>query len=227
MKKNKIFIACDTKNIKKIKKILKYTENEKINFGYKFGLEFFYSTHGRSFIKKLKNKQIFLDLKLNDIPNTCGAAVESLADVKNIKYITAHINGGYKMLKKIKKKSKKIKILGITVLTSIDNSSLKEIGFNSKIKDIVIKQAKLAKKAGIDGIVCSPWEVPYIKKICKKMEIVTPGIRFNHNSNNDQKRVMQPNEAFNRGATSIVIGRSLTIGNLKNNFKILLDHLYK
>ena len=105
MKKNKIFIACDTKNIKKIKKILKYTENEKINFGYKFGLEFFYSTHGRSFIKKLKNKQIFLDLKLNDIPNTCGAAVESLADVKNIKYITAHINGGYKILNKITKKT--------------------------------------------------------------------------------------------------------------------------
>ena len=132
MIKNKnIFIACDTTNIKKIKKIINYTKSKKINIIYKFGLEFFYSKHGRSFLSKMdKKKPIFIDLKLNDIPNTCVAAINSLRDLKNIKYITVHISGGYEMIRKIrdatKKINKKIKILGVTVLTSLSNKSLKK-----------------------------------------------------------------------------------------------------
>ena len=109
MKKPKIFIACDTSNPKAIRKIISHTKTNKLNIGYKFGLEFFYSKNGRKFISKLKNKEIFLDLKLNDIPNTCVAAINSLKDLKNISYLTVHINGGYEMLKAIKKTSKKNK----------------------------------------------------------------------------------------------------------------------
>ena len=105
----KIFIACDTTNLNKVRKIINYTQSTKLKICYKFGLEFFYSKSGRSFLSKMDKKQtIFLDLKLNDIPNTCVSAVNSLKDLKNIKYLTVHINGGSEMLKAIKKATKKI-----------------------------------------------------------------------------------------------------------------------
>ena len=117
MKKQKIFIACDSSNINKIKKIIQLTNTNKLKIGYKFGLEFFYSKEGRKFISKLKDKEIFLDLKLNDIPNTCASAILSLKDLKNISYLTVHISGGYEMLKEVKKAAKrinrKLKVLGI------------------------------------------------------------------------------------------------------------------
>ena len=229
MKKPKIFIACDTTKPNEIRKIIKYTKTNKLNIGYKFGLEFFYSKDGRKFISKLKNKTIFLDLKLNDIPNTCASAIHSLKDLKNISYLTVHINGGHEMLKTIKKTSKKInkklKILGVTVLTSFSNLSIKKIGHTKSIKDLVKKQAALAKTARLDGIVCSGYEVKLLKKICKRMDIITPGIRLNGDSADDQKRVMSPRDAFKNGATAIVIGRSITKGNIKNNIKKLIKSL--
>ena len=104
----KIFLACDTTNLSKVKKIINYTQSRKLKIGYKFGLEFFYSKSGRSFLSKLDKKQtIFLDLKLNDIPNTCASAINSLKDLKNVKYLTVHINGGFEMLKAIKNAKKK------------------------------------------------------------------------------------------------------------------------
>jgi len=230
MKNKNIFIACDTNSLSKVKKIIKYTKTNKLKIGYKFGLEFFYSKFGRSFISKMnKNKTIFLDLKLNDIPNTCASAINSLKDLKNIKYLTVHINGGKEMLITIRKVAKiinkKIKILGITVLTSLNENSLKKIGYKKSIKNLVIHQAKLAKSAGLDGIVCSPNETSFVKKICKNMEIVTPGIRFEGNKINDQKRVTTPRQAFNNGATAIVIGRSITQGSIKNNLQRLIESL--
>ena len=229
MKKPKIFIACDTSNTKKIKKIISQTKTSKLNIGYKFGLEFFYSKNGRKFISKLKKKEIFLDLKLNDIPNTCVSAINSLKDLKNISYITAHINGGYEMLVAIKKASKKfnknLKVLGVTVLTSISSSSIKRIGYTRQIKDIVKKQASLAKSAKLDGIICSGYEARFIKDICKRMEIITPGIRIKGDNKGDQKRVTTPKEAFENGATAIVIGRSVTKGNIKNNIQKLIKSL--
>ena len=231
MKKNKnIFIACDTTNINKVRKIIKNTQTNELIIGYKFGLEFFYSKFGRHFLSKInKNIRVFLDLKLNDIPNTCSSAINALRDLKNIKYLTVHINGGYEMLKEVKKMSKKInkniKILGVSVLTSFSNKTLKKIGHTKTIKKIVIEQTKLAKSAGLDGIVCSGHEVKKIKPICKKMEIVTPGIRLLGDSSQDQKRIMSPKEAFNNGATSIVIGRSITKGNIKKNIQKLIKSL--
>ena len=229
MNKRKIFIACDTASPSEVQKIIKLTKNNKLNIGYKLGLEFFLSIKGRNFISKLRKVDIFLDLKLNDIPNTCAAAINSLKDLKNISYLTVHVNGGLEMLKTIKKKSKKInkklKILGVTMLTSFSNSSAKKIGHTRSINDLVKKQVALAKLAGLDGIVCSGHEAKFLKKICKKMEIITPGIRLKGDKYADQKRVMTPKNAFINGATGIVLGRSITKGNIRNNIKKLIKSL--
>ena len=225
MSKN-IFVACDTTNLSKVRKIIRYTQSKKLKIGYKFGLEFFYSKSGRSFLSKMEKKQtIFLDLKLNDIPNTCASAIKALQDLKNINYLSVHIGGGYKMLKAIKKSSKKTKILGVSVLTSFSNKSLKKTGHTKSIINLVIQQAKLAKLAGLDGIICSGHEAKIIKKICRKMEIVTPGIRLAGDKAQDQKRIMTAKEAFRNGATSIVIGRSITTGNIKKNIQNLIKSL--
>ena len=229
MKKLKIFIACDVSSPKKLKQIIKKTQTKKLKIGYKIGLEFFLGPKGRSTILKLKKKEIFLDLKLNDIPNTCIAAINSLKDLKNVSYLTVHINGGLEMLKAVKKASKKInkrmKILGVTILTSFSNSSIKKIGYNKSIKEIVKKQVSLAKSAKLDGIVCSGHEAKYIKKICQTMEIITPGIRLPRHSKGDQKRVMSPKQSLKNGATSLVMGRSIIKGNIQKNIQSLIKSL--
>jgi len=224
MKKNKIFVACDSTNIQKIKEIIKKTQNSKINFGYKFGLEFLNSKNGRIFLSKLKKKIIFADLKLHDIPNTCASAIKAIKDLK-INYLTIHISSGLKALKVAKKASGNIKLVGVTTLTSLDDKSLKEIGINTKVKKLVYHQARLANKANLDAIVCSANEVREVKKVFKK-EIITPGIRFNSNSN-DQKRVLTPKQAFRNGSDWLVIGRPITKGNIKKNIQKLIDHLNK
>ncbi len=221
----KIFIACDTNKISTAKKIINSTRTNKINIGYKFGLEFWNSKNGRSFISKLKNKVIFADLKLLDIPNTCRSAIKSIKDIKNINYLTVHVSGGLEMLKTIKRVSGKIKILGVTTLTSLDNKALKQIGYKKNVKQLVLHQAKLAKLAKLNGIICSPHEAKFLKKICKGMEIITPGIKLKGDKAQDQKRITTPKEAFKNGATSIVIGRSITKGFIKKNIQKLINSL--
>ena len=222
MKKNKIFVACDSSNISKIKRIIKKTDNSHLKIGYKFGLEFLNSKNGREFISKLKNKIIFTDLKLHDIPNTCVSAIKAIKDLR-IDYLTIHISSGLEALKAAKKISGKIKLVGVTILTSLNNKALKEIGFNSDVKKLVLHQARLANKAKLDAIVCSAQEVKIIKKVFKK-EIITPGIRFNSKTN-DQKRVVTPKQALKSGSDWLVIGRPITKGNIKKNLNKLIDHL--
>ena len=222
MKKSKIFVACDTSKISKIKKIIKDTQNSKLKIGYKLGLEFLNSKNGRIFLSRLRNKIIFADLKLNDIPNTCASTIKAIKDLR-INYLTIHINSGLDALKAAKKVSGKIKLIGVTVLTSLDDKALKEIGFNKNVKKLVLHQAKLASKAKLDAIVCSAQEVKLVKKMFKK-EIITPGIRFTSKTN-DQKRVLTPKEAFANGADWLVIGRDLTRGNIKKNTRSLINHL--
>ena len=224
MKKNKIFVACDSTNILKIKKIIKETSNSDLKIGYKFGLEFLNSKNGRKFLINLKNKIVFADLKLHDIPNTCVSTIKAVKDLK-INYLTIHISSGLETLKACKKISGKIKLIGVTILTSLDNKSLKEIGFDKKVKQLVLQQAKLANRAKLDAIVCSAQEVNIVKKVFKK-EIITPGIRFNSNSN-DQKRVLGPRQAYKNGSDWLVIGRPITKGNIKKNVSALIDHLNK
>ena len=228
MKNKRIFVACDSSNLNKIKKIINQTNTNELKIIPKFGLQFFYSKNGRKFLEKFKS-EFWLDLKINDIPQTSISALESLKDLKNCKYITAHANGGFEMLRALKKKAKKInknlKVLGVTILTSLDNKSLKQIGHTKNINQLVLKQAALIKKSGCDGIVCSAQEALIVRKIYKNLLIITPGIRFSGDSSNDQIRTMTPKQAFKNKVSGIVIGRSLTKGNIKNNTKKLADHL--
>ena len=222
MKKNKIFVACDTNNIAKVKDIIKKTQSSKLKIGYKFGLEFLNSKNGRNFISKLKNKITFGDYKIMDIPNTCVSAIKAVKDLK-LNYITIHISSGLEALKAAKKVSGNTKLIGVTILTSLDNKSLKEIGYGQEVNKIVLQQAKLANKAKLDAIVCSPKEVNIVRKVFKK-EIITPGIRFDSNVD-DQKRTLAPKQAYKNGSDWLVIGRPITKGNIKNNLLNLINHL--
>jgi len=230
MKNKTIFVACDTSNLKKIKKIITHTRTNKVKIIPKFGLQFFYSREGRRFLDKIKS-DFWLDLKINDIPQTAMSAIDSLKDLKKCKYITVHANGGLKMLKAVKKKAKKInknlKILGVTILTSLNDKSIKQIGHTKKIKQLVLKQADLIKKSNCDGIVCSAQEAKAVRRKYKNLLIVTPGIRLPGDNSDDQRRIMTPKDAFKNKVSGIVLGRSLTKGNIKNNTKRLLDHLKK
>ena len=230
MKNKSIFVACDTSNLNEIKKIINQTNSNKLKIIPKFGLQFFYSKNGRKFLEKFK-KDFWLDLKINDIPQTALSAIDSLKDLKKCKYITVHVNGGLEMLKSIKKKANKInknlKVLGVTILTSLNNKSLKEMGHTKNVNQLVLRQAALIKKSGCDGIVCSAKEAMLVRKKYKNLLIITPGIRLPGDSSNDQIRIMTPKQAFKNKASGIVIGRSLTKGDIKNNTKKLVDHLYK
>lgn len=227
MKKQPIFIAVDTNNHKRASEIINATKN--YIYGAKFGLEFFCSKGGREAVKKFKNKnvKIFLDLKLKDIPNTVYKAIKSLRDISP-DYLTIHASGGLQMMKAAKKAqsetNKKMKILAVTILTSLTNKDLKQMGSNTPIQMQVQKLAQTARLAKIHGIVCSAHEITKVKKVSKNFEIVVPGIRIS-NKVQDQKRVMSPKQALKLGATHLVIGRDITKGNPKTNIKKVLNAL--
>ena len=227
MKKQPIFVAVDTNNHKRASEIINATKN--YIYGAKFGLEFFCSKGGREAVKKFKNKnvKIFLDLKLKDIPNTVYKAIKSLRDVSP-DYLTIHASGGLEMMKAAKKAqsetNKKMKILAVTILTSLTNKDLKQMGSKTPIQMQVQKLAQTARLAKIHCIVCSAHEITKVKKVSKNFEIVVPGIRIS-NKVQDQKRVMSPKQALKLGATHLVIGRDITKGNPKTNIKKVLKAL--
>lgn len=229
MKKQPIFVAVDTNNIKRATQIVNATN--KYIYGVKFGLEFFCSKNGREAIKKFKKKnkkiKIFIDIKLLDIPNTVYKAIKSLKDISP-DYLTIHASGGLEMMRAAKRAqsetNKKMKILAVTILTSLSNKDLKQMGSNTKVETQVQKLAQTAKQAKIHGIVCSAHEITKVKKVSKNFEIVVPGIRIS-NKVQDQKRVMSPKQALKIGATHLVIGRDITKGNPKTNIKKVLNAL--
>ena len=163
-----------------------------------------------------------MDYKFSDIPNTCYSAIKAIKDLK-FNYCTIHISSGLEALKAAKQASGKTKLVGVTILTSLDNKALKEIGFNKGVKKLVYQQAMIANKAKLDAIVCSAQEVKLIRKVFKK-EIITPGIRFNSKFN-DQKRVLTPKQAYKNGSDWLVVGRPITKGNIKKNIQKLINHL--
>ena len=226
MKKNKIFIACDNSNINQIKKIIKYTKP--YNLIPKFGLQFFYSKNGRKFLENYKS-EFMLDIKASDIPQTISSALHSIKDLKKIKYITVMASVGLKGLKVFQKQAIKINksiiVCGVTILTSLDNKSLREIGYKDSVEKLVLKQAALIKKAGLKGIVASGSEAKIIRKKYKNLFILTPGIRLPGDKANDQSRVLTPKAALQAGASAIVLGRSIHSGKIKQNIKRLIDHL--
>tara|TARA_Y200000002_G_scaffold97857_1_gene79208 strand:- start:18 stop:671 length:654 start_codon:yes stop_codon:yes gene_type:complete len=215
----KIFLAVDTTDLKKAKRIITQSQTNKIKIGYKFGLEFMNSKKGRQFISKLRNKIVFIDLKLNDIVHTMLSAIKALKDLK-INYLTVHISSGLAALKAVKKVSGSVKIVGVSTLTSLNDKDLKQIGYNRSIKNLVAHQAKLAKQASLDAIVCSPFEVNIVRKIFKK-EIITPGVQIGK-KNYDQKRSMEANKVQ---SDWLVIGRSITQGDIKKNIQKLIKSL--
>ena len=206
----KIFIACDTNKNSIAQKIIKNTQTNNLKIGYKFGLEFLNSKSGRNFISKIKNKIIFADLKINDIPNTCIATLKSLNDLK-LNYITIHISSGLEALKAVKKSSGKTKIVGVTTLTSLNDKSLKEVGLGLNTEDQVLLLAELCQTEGLNGVVCSANELSVLRKHLEEdFLLVTPGIRSSGQESDDQKRISTASEAISNGADYIVIGREIS-----------------
>lgn len=215
---DRVIIALDFSSKEEALKIVDELD-ELISF-YKVGLELFLS-EGAEILKILKkrDKKIFLDLKFHDIPNTVQRAVQASLNY-GVDMMTLHTMGGFEMMKRAKdiveeakiRKNISLKLLGVTVLTSLDIKSLEEIyGLTFDIPSLVKNLALLAKKTGIDGVVASAHEISTIKKSCgKDFLVVTPGIRLEKLSQDDQKRTVSPQEAFLKGADYIVIGRTVT-----------------
>ena len=229
--KKYIYCAIDYKDLSQSKKLLDQIQN--FIGGIKLGLEFFVSNglEGVKIIKKYK-LPIFLDLKLHDIPNTVNKAMEAALSIKP-HLISVHVTSGSNVLKLITKHKKETKIIGVTMLTSLEANDLKNIGVECSIDKYVDKLAKLAYHNGLDGIVCSPKELSLLRnKFPRKFIFVTPGIRLKKNKLNDQKRILEPGEAIKKGSNIIVIGRPITkasqpVNMLKEIIKNIQDHKAK
>ena len=208
----KIIVAIDLSNINKAINLVKELKNEV--FAFKIGHQFFYNfgIEGYKKIYKIFPK-IFLDLKLHDIPNTVEKGFEAILKLKPI-FTTIHISGGDDMQKITSlKKNTKTKILGVTVLTSLNQKQIFKYYKEKNTKILVKKFAKFAKENKLNGIVCSPLEISTVRKeVGEKMILVVPGIRLEDKvskKQDDQKRVLTPNEAIKLGADYLVIGRPI------------------
>ena len=211
MNKKKIIVALDSNNLKKT--LLLVRKLKKDAFAFKIGYEFFFNFGLQNYklIKEEKVK-IFLDLKLHDIPNTVENGIKAIAKLKPY-FTTIHISGGDEMQKSSNFKKNNIKVLGVSILTSLNSVQTKKYYFNKSVENIVSNYTKYALKNKLNGIVCSPKEIKIIKKIVSnKLLIVTPGIRPSSYRDNkdDQQRTMTPEEAINAGADYLVIGRPIT-----------------
>ena len=210
MSSKKIIVALDNNDIKKITNTVNELKSEA--YAFKIGYEFFLN-HGLVGYKIIKNisPNIFLDLKLHDIPNTVQKGIKAISKLNPL-MTTIHISGGDEMMKASLVDRKKTKILGVSILTSLDKRQIKKYYNNSDINGLVKKFVKQANNLKLDGIVCSPKEIKYIRNlVSKEFLIVTPGIRLNKikNINDDQKRVLTPSEAIGLGANFLVIGRPI------------------
>ena len=207
-----VMIACDFADKEELNLFLNKMGEEKPFL--KIGMELFYR-EGAPLVRELKNKgyKIFLDLKLHDIPNTVYKAMKNLGKL-GVDITNVHAGGGIEMMKAAKRGlneggSKDAKLIAVTILTSLDDNAVKnELGINLSAKEAVKKYAKNAAKAGLDGIVCSPYEACIAKDL--NLISVTPGIRLEGDSVGDQKRVATPSFAKEQGSDYIVVGRSIT-----------------
>ena len=212
--KNPIILALDVNSLTKAQSILSDLKSH--IGGVKLGMEFFnsFGPNGVREISKL-GIPIFLDLKLHDIPITVYKTIKTLMEL-DIAIINVHSSGGRDMLEAAAKarsefKDKPTKLIAVTVLTSLDNNDIEEIGYKDNSEDLVLRLASLAKDSGLDGVVCSAKEISLIKsKLGKNFILVVPGIRLEKDNKNDQKRVMSPKKAINAGADLLVIGRPIT-----------------
>ena len=212
--KNPIILALDVNSLTKAQSILSDLKSH--IGGVKLGMEFFnsFGPDGVREISKL-GIPIFLDLKLHDIPITVYKTIKTLMEL-DIAIINVHSSGGRDMLEAAAKarsefKDKSTKLIAVTVLTSLDDNDIEEIGYKDNSEDLVLRLASLAKDSGLDGVVCSAKEISLIKsQLGKNFILVVPGIRLEKDNKNDQKRVMSPKDAINAGADLLVIGRPIT-----------------
>ena len=210
MNDRKIIVALDNNDLDVSINLVDKIKSEV--FAFKIGYEFFlnFGLDGYRSIKN-KNVNIFLDLKFHDIPNTIKHGIKAITDL-NPYFTTVHIAGGDEMLKMAFLNKKKIKILGVTALTSLNNHQIQKYYLRANAKKLVNDYVSYAIKNRIDGIVCSPHEIKAVKKLSgNNLLIVTPGIRpSSYKKNDDQKRIMSPGEAISLGANYLVIGRPIT-----------------
>jgi len=210
MSNSPIILALDTKDLETAKSWIAAT-NSSISI-YKVGLEFFlkFGAAGLLELRSQGDFQLFLDLKLHDIPNTVAGAVASVRDISP-KFLTVHASGGGEMIKAASESAPEVSITAVTILTSLTDSNVLEIGFKNSAKESAISLAKLAKLNGARSIVCSPFEASAIREaVGNDIEIITPGVRPVGGDLGDQKRVMTPKEAIAAGANYLVIGRPIT-----------------
>tara|TARA_B100000989_G_scaffold81433_1_gene58115 strand:- start:699 stop:1382 length:684 start_codon:yes stop_codon:yes gene_type:complete len=221
MSSKRIIVALDSSNFDKVKKLAETLKKEV--YAFKIGYQFFFN-FGIKGYKKIHSicPNIFLDLKLHDIPNTVEKGLDALLKIKP-KLTTIHISGGDQMMKAAIKNKKNTKVLGVSILTSIDNSQTKKFYNQKDVSILVRKFSKFAKKNKLDGVVCSPNEIKYVRKeVGKNFIIVTPGIRINNKiKSDDQKRIQTPKKAIELGANYLVIGRPITES--KNPLKVLKE----
>lgn len=221
----KIFCALDTNNMQDAIKIIAATNGL---CGIKIGLEFF-NAHGvkgvKDLMKETPDTPLFLDLKYHDIPNTVAGAIRAVTYRLKPAYLNVHASGGFEMMKAAKNACPaETKLLAVTVLTSIDENALEAVGQSDNIQDQVVRLAKLAKEAGLDGVVCSSHDIEMVHEVCGDDFItMVPGIRPEGCETQDQKRIMTPKQAIAKGASHIVIGRPITQS--KNPAETLRDIL--
>jgi len=180
---------------------------------YKLGLEF-YLAHGKSGVKEIQSRftdiEVFLDLKLHDIPNTVAGACRSVADI-NPKFLTVHASGGSKMISAASSALPKVEITAVTILTSLDQEQMLAMGLSENIENLTLSLAKNAVNSGARAIVSSPQEVSLLRKhLGEKVTLITPGVRPSGAERDDQERIMTPREAIEAGADFVVIGRPIT-----------------
>ena len=216
--KERLVLALDVDNFKKAEELVSKLNNYVGVF--KIGSQLF-TAEGAKVVNMVNERggKVFLDLKFHDIPNTVARAAE-IATKSGVYIFNVHTSGGYEMMKAAAEATKKTSlalginkplILGVTLLTSINQEILeKEIGIKKRLEEQVVHLAKLAKAAGLDGVVASPREIREIRKACgENFVILTPGIRPAGKSSDDQKRIMTPREAIKLGADFLVIGRPI------------------
>jgi orotidine-5'-phosphate decarboxylase len=217
---NKIILALDTTNLEEAINITKKIK-DKI-FTIKLGLEFF-NANGKEGVKKFNEigiTNLMLDLKLKDIPETVYKAIKALDDIE-FGFLTIHGQGGKKLIENAKKAASEIKskpkIMMVTILTSLSDDDLKDMGNDNTVVEQVEKLAKVAREMKV-GIVCSGHEAKIVRKIIgQNLLIFTPGVRMNKDNKDDQQRVCTPKESIGNGSDKIIMGRSLMIGNIEEN----------
>ncbi len=217
----RVIVALDNNNLNETLKLVKILKNDV--YAFKIGYQFFFN-FGIDGYKKiyLICPRIFLDLKLHDIPNTVKKGLEALSKIKPL-FTTIHISGGDEMMKASKFKNKITKILGVSILTSMDSRQTEKYYNEKNIVYLVKKLTRAAKKNKLDGVICSPKEIQYVRKeVGKDFTIITPGIRINNKiKGDDQKRVETPKKAIDLGANFLVIGRPITRS--KNPLRVLKE----